>query len=78
MTLKEMNTIVAEELEHIPNWPEPQNMLRMLYAAKRKHSLGKKARVPRSRAEVLQESIAVVKKENAEWTEQFDREFFKL
>lgn len=78
MTVHAMNSIVTAELAHIPDWPEPQNALRMLYAAKRKHGLGKKAVRVQSREEVLQESIAFLKKDNPDWTEQFDREFFKV
>lgn len=78
MTLKEMNMVVGEELKHIPKWPEPQNILRMVYADLRKHSLGKKARAPKSREEVLGESIAIVKKTNPTWAEQFDRDYFKV
>lgn len=78
MTLQDMNRLVGQELEHIPNWPEPQNMLRMVYAMSRKRSLGKKARVAKSRDDVLRESIAVVKKERPDWTELFDRGYFKI
>jgi hypothetical protein len=78
MTLKEMNAVVGQELEHIPTWPEPQNMLRFTYAALRKNSLGKRARAVKSRDDVLRESIAIVKKTNPQWAEQFDRGFFKV
>jgi hypothetical protein len=78
MKLQEMNSVVANELEHIPNWPEPQNHLRMVYAALRKNSLGRKARGPKSREEVLRESIAIVKKDSPTWAEQFDRDYFKV
>jgi hypothetical protein len=78
MTLKEMNAIVSEELKHIPDGPEPQNMLRFAYSAGRKNSLGKNARGQKSREDVLRESIAIVKNQVPTWAEQFDREFFKL
>jgi hypothetical protein len=78
MKLQEMNSIVADELEHIPKWPEPQNMLRMVYADLRKNSLGKKAHWPKSREEVLRESISIVKKNSPSWAEQFDRDYFKV
>lgn len=77
MTLKEMNAIVADELEHIPNWPEPQNDLRMFYAMLRKQSLGRKAVGVKSREDVLRESIAIVKKTNPNWSAEFDRDYFK-
>jgi hypothetical protein len=73
-----MNAIVAEELEHIPRGMEPQNMLRYTYASLRKSSLGKNAATRKSREDVLRESIAIVKKVDATWQPQFDRDFFKL
>jgi hypothetical protein len=78
MTLAEMNRMVGEELEHIPNWPEPQNMLRMTYAMLRKISLRKKTADVKSRHDVLRESIASVKETNPDWQEQFDCKFFSL
>jgi hypothetical protein len=78
MTLKEMHAIVAEDLKHIPDWPEPQNMLRYTYSSLRKHSLGKKARGQKSRDDVLRESIAIVKKSNPDWAERYDRDYFEV
>jgi hypothetical protein len=78
MKRQEMNTILADELKHIPKWPEPQKMLRFVYAALRKNSLGKKARGLKSREAVLSESVAIVKKTNPQWAEQFDRDYFNV
>jgi hypothetical protein len=78
MTPKEINRLVGYELKHIPNWPELQNMLRFVYAALRKISLGKKARGVKSREDVLRESIPIVKKTNPNWMEQFPPGFFKV
>jgi hypothetical protein len=78
MKLAEMNAIVSDELKHIPEYPDPQNILRFTYAALRKSSLGKRAQVRLCREDVLRESVAIVKNTNPNWTEQFDREFFKM
>ena len=78
MSLKEMNALVRDELKHIPDWPEPQNFLRMAYAALRKNSLGKKARGVKTREQVLRESIDSVKQSNPDWSPQYDREYFKM
>ena len=78
MNFREMNSIVSSELEHIPSWPEPQNMLRFMYSSLRKNSLGKKAKVPQTKADVLQRSIAIVKETNPGWVETYDHDFFRL
>ena len=39
---QQMREKVKNELEHIPNWPDPQGELRMIYNIRRMHSLSKK------------------------------------
>ena len=53
-----MQEKVKAELEHIPDWPEPQGELRMIYQTRRMHSLGKKAVSKQTAKEVLKECIS--------------------
>jgi hypothetical protein len=78
MNLREMNSIVSTELEHIPTWPEPQNMLRFVYSSLRKHSLGRKATKSQTKEDVLRRSIAIIKEKDPNWVEAYDRDFFQL
>jgi hypothetical protein len=64
MTRKEMNEIVAKELEGIPDNNQPQKMLRMIYTAARRSSLGKNAEGPKTAMEVLEYSLAFVRKDH--------------
>jgi hypothetical protein len=76
--LKEMRGKVLKELEHIPDWPEPQRDLRAIYWARRMRSLGRKARSRTTAGKVLLESIEQLKKYHNNYDPVFDREFFEL
>lgn len=76
MQLKEMLSQVGAELAHIPNWPEPQSKLRMLYNMERRRSLGRNARHQKSPSQVLAECIAFLKTNCPNYEFKYDREFF--
>lgn len=79
MKREKMNTIVNEELGHIPKGPitaSPQRMLRAAYNMRRRHDLGKN---PYALAkESLLSAIEAVKKDNPDFVPSFDRDFFGL
>jgi hypothetical protein len=84
LKLKQMREKVLKELEHIPDWPEPQKDLRMIYWFQRMHSLGKKAKVKKTAKEVLEECIAYLKKHGGVYYKKgsdyeflYDKEFFE-
>jgi hypothetical protein len=84
LKLKQMREKVLKELEHIPDWPEPQKDLRMIYWFQRMHSLGKKAKVKKTAKEVLEECIAYLKKQGGVYYKKgsdyeflYDKEFFE-
>lgn len=74
--LKQMREIVLQELEHIPNWPEPQGELRMVYWSRRMHSLGRKVDKQKTAREVLEESIASLRIDYPDSIFEYDEEFF--
>ncbi len=76
MQLKEMLSQVGAELAYIPDWPEPQGELRMLYNVKRMRSLGKKAERKNTRFQVLEQSIQQLKGDYPNYEFKYDREFF--
>jgi hypothetical protein len=61
--LKTMRQQVKEEMEHIPRGNLPQNELRQVYWGLRMNSLGKKAKEPETKEDVLKKSIENVRKE---------------
>ncbi|HUU18147.1 MAG TPA: hypothetical protein VMW72_13435 [Sedimentisphaerales bacterium] len=73
---KKMREMVKEELEHIPDWPEPQNELRMIYWTRRMHSLGKKAKSEQTAKEVLEECISDSKTKYPDFQFLYDESFF--
>jgi len=75
-TLKKMLERVKEELKHIPDWPEPQNKLRMIYQTRRMNSLGKKAVTKQTPKEVLKKSISDLKKDYPDFQPKYDEDFF--
>jgi hypothetical protein len=78
MTRKEMNELVASELEHIPNWPgEHQKQLRFLYNAVRRSSLGKKVVVKPSAGVVLRDCIARLRRVNPGAQVHYEWSFFQ-
>ena len=72
-----MHAIVSEELEHIHKGPRgsPQNILRMVYQAMRKHRLSEGD--VRTAWDVFQEASALVRRHAPEARFQFDEEWFR-
>jgi hypothetical protein len=77
MKKSEMDAKVKAELDHIPEWPgDHQSELRYVYAARRKHCLGKKADRPKTPGEVLHECIDSLSQNNPDFRAEYDKEFF--
>jgi len=74
--LKTMQERVKEELEHIPDWPDPQGELRMIYNTRRMRSLGKKATSKQTAKEVLKECISDLKPKHPDFQFLYDEDFF--
>jgi hypothetical protein len=75
--LKEMRKRVLEELEHIPDWPEPQNELRLIYWRRRMRSLGGKAKERKTAKEVLMESIKRLRESYPNYEPVYDKGYFE-
>ena len=73
---RKMQEKVKEELKHIPDWPEPQNELRMIYQTRRMHSLGKKATSKQTAKEVLKKCISYLEPEYPDFQFKYDEDFF--
>jgi hypothetical protein len=76
--LKTMRQQVKEEMEHIPRGNLPQNELRQVYWGLRMNSLGKKAKEPETKEDVLKKSIENVRKEYRDFEFQYDAEYFGI
>ena len=76
MRVDDMHSRIKAELAHIPDWPEPQGELRMLYNVKRMRSLGKKAEHKNPRSQVLEQSIQQLKGDYPNYEFKYDRELF--
>jgi len=76
--LKQMQEKVKDELEHIPDWPdpEPQNKLRMIYWTRRMHSLSEKVVPKQTAKEVLERCISNLKKDYPNFQFKYDEDFF--
>jgi len=74
--LKKMQEKAKEELKHIPDWPEPQGELRMIYWTRRMRSLGKKAERKQTAKEVLEECISDLKDDYPDLQFNYDEDFF--
>lgn len=74
--LKQMRGIVQKELKHIPERSRPQRELRMVYSRNRMHSLGKKADMPKTPKQVLEESISSLREDYPDVKFEYDQEFF--
>ena len=74
--LKKMQEKVKEELKHIPDWPEPQGELRMIYQARRIHSLSEKVVPKQTAKEVLKECISDLKPKYPDFQFLYDESFF--
>ena len=73
---KKMQEKVNEELKYIPDWPDPQGELRMIYQARRMHSLGKKAESKQTAKEVLEGCISDLKPKHPDSQFKYDEDFF--
>lgn len=76
--LKKMQEKVKAELEHIPDWPDPdpQKELRMLYNMCRERSLGKKATSKQTAKEVLMKCISDLQPKYPDYSFKYDEDFF--
>lgn len=74
--LRTMREKVEKELEHIPRGTFEQNMLRSFYQSLRMNSLGKNAQY-HSKEEVLEVSIAALKKQYPKFEPEYSKDFFK-
>jgi len=73
---KKMQEKVNEELKHIPKGAGPQNELRLLYNACRRHSLGKKVMPKQTAKEVLEGCISRLKDDYPDFQFLYDENFF--
>ena len=82
LELIKMRNKVKEELEYIPTGDIKQNMLRQLYFTIRMNSLGKKAKYPDDKNEVLKIAIEhekeYLKKEGETFKPEYDKNYFKI
>ena len=74
--LNQMRETMLEELKHIPERSRPQRKLRMVYSRNRMHSLGKKADMPKTPKEVLEESISALRGDYPDFKFEYDQKFF--
>ena len=74
--LKKMQEKVKEELKHIPDWPEPQGELRMIYQTRRMHSLSEKVKTKQTAKKILEDCISRLKDDYPDFQFNFDEDFF--
>lgn len=74
--LRRMRETVERELEHIPRGTFEQNMLRGFFQSLRMNSLGKNAQY-HTKEEVLNVSIAAIRKQYPKFEPQYDKDFFR-
>ncbi len=78
MERAKLRAIVDTELKHIPKTPgEYQGLLRLAYNMARMHSLGELATNKKSAFDVLQDCIAILKKENSDACFYYAEGFFE-
>jgi hypothetical protein len=75
---KSMREMVQEEISHIRRGNATQNELRMFYWPMRMNSLGKKATAPKTKSQVLIESMHEVKKNNPDFVPIYDKDYFTV
>ncbi len=79
MGREQMNQQVAAELPHIPQGPyESQGMLRHLYSAERRASLGRRATPGQTAGGVLRHCIRFIRAGNPGAAVLFDGPFFGI
>jgi len=76
MTEQQKDALLVAELAYIPDSPEPQSELRMLYNMKRRRSLGRTSNRQKTPSQVLAECIQYLKALYPNYQFQYDRVFF--
>lgn len=74
--LKQMRQKVRNELKHISEGTVRDRELRKEYWKRRMHSLGKKADMPKTHKEVLEESISALREDYPDFKFEYDKDFF--
>jgi hypothetical protein len=69
-----INKTVADELKHIPQGSEFQNMLRATYHNTRKQELGKNGETPAKNT--FLRAVQAVREKDEKFTPDYDKEFF--
>jgi hypothetical protein len=77
LPVADMRNLVREELTHIPDYPEPQGDLRMIYWSRRMRSLGRKAVREQTRAEVLLDCVAFLRTQYPDYGFRYDPAYFQ-
>lgn len=77
MKLQDMHLQIKGELAHIPDWPEPQRELRMLYQVKQMRNFGSKTEHQKTRSEILAESIQQLRAYHPTYKFEYDPDFFE-
>lgn len=77
MKLIDMRAKVRAELAHIPDWPEPQRELRMLYWNLRMASLGRKRQVEGTALDIVERCIDRLRSDHPDHTFEYDAAYFK-
>lgn len=72
-----MLELARRELAHIPDWPQHQRALRMIFWNLRLNSLGKKAEYPDDPVAVVEAAIQMSKADYPAETFEYDRAFFE-
>jgi hypothetical protein len=76
MDVKAMRAQVREELSHIPDWPEHQPELRLLYWGQRMTSLSKRAKGWLTACQVLEECLCFMRARYPGVEFRYDEVFF--
>jgi hypothetical protein len=76
--LTDMRSKVRAELAHIPDWPQPQRELRMVYWSRRMASLGAKRREEGTPLEIVRRCIAQLEPDHAGHRFEYDELYFEF
>lgn len=77
MKLTDMRAKVRTELAHIPDWPQPQGDLRMVYWSRRMASLGAKQREAGTPLEIVRRCIAQLEPDHPGHQFEYDESYFQ-
>lgn len=77
MKLPEMRSTVRVELAHIPDWPQPQRELRMIYWNLRMASLGRRRQVEGTPLDIVERGIGMLKRDYPGHNFEYDRTYFE-